>query len=130
MIGFTIGLFIGTLQWLEYLRHVSLSSGLEDLIIISLVAALVGALFWPGGLSRAPSAIGRPGELITQGFAHDSVVLFTSGLAFMVLWGLVPARAVMTESVWIRYYRLAWGLAIGLAVGAALLQIRHGFDIW
>ena len=123
MIGFIIGLFIGTLQWLLYLRHVSLSSGLEDLIVTSLVGALVGALFWPGGLSRAPSAIGRPGELITQGVAHDSrYAAHLLGLASMLLWGLVPAsRAVMPESVWLRYYGLVWGLAIGLALGAAFV---------
>ena len=116
MFGFMCGVLFGAVVWLaHYRRYIGFSSGLVDLFVTGLAGALLGALAWPGGLSRSPSIIGRPGELIAQGFTHDGAALLASGLGGMLLWGWVPAHAF---GLAFGSYGLATGFAFGSALGA------------
>ena len=92
LVGF--GLAVALLIWGPYSSSLGLAAKFEDVFGTVVAGGLVFGVTWRGGVSGVPKAVGRPGELVAQGLAHDLAIPLVFGLALAIATAMGPILTI------------------------------------
>ena len=106
------GLALGGIAGIAVALTVGPTTGLA--LAITAVGGLTEA--FADALTRRPSALARPGQLVIQGLAHDLVVPFTYGLVGGIVGAVAGGLPFKPMAAYI-------GLSFGLAIGATTIAV-------